>query len=135
MNTSRFFAAAGCVWIVRVILNATFYTQVVGGQLAQISEAHPGIVREVIPAYVVADLIFAVVFAFLFVKVGAALGGGLKGGVMLGVLVAILSPVIGILYQHFSVTYLPAGLAVTEAIFQVVAHAVEGAVAGLLYKT
>lgn len=134
MNAGRFIGTALGVWVVRVILNWTFYTQVVGGQYEQIANAHPDIFREVIPAYVVTDLIFAVVFAFLFVKVGAALGGGVKGGVLLGVMVAILSPIIGTLYMYYSVTYLPAGLAITDSIFQVVAHAVEGAVAGLIYK-
>ena len=80
------------------------------------------------------DLIFALVFTFLFVKVGAALGGSLKAGVTLGVIVAILSPVLGNLYQYYSLTYLPAGLAFTDSIFHVIAHAIEDGVAGLIYK-
>ena len=91
--------------------------------------------RTVIPAYIVTDLIFAFVFIFLFAKVGAALGGGAKAGMTLGVIVAVLSPVLGNLYQYYSITYLPAGLAVTVSIFQVIAHTVEGPVAGLVYKT
>jgi hypothetical protein len=75
MNIGRFAGAVIGVWIVRVALNAIFYTQIVGRQFEQISSAHPGIFRTVIPAYIVTDLIFALVFAFLFVKVGAALGG------------------------------------------------------------
>ena len=134
MNTGRFLGAALAVWIVRSILNGIFYTQVVGGQFQELSAAHPGMFREVIPGFIATDLIFAVVFAFLFVKVGAALGGGLKAGVILGVLVAILSPVIGNLYHYFSVTYMSADLATTDPIFQVIAHAIEGAVAGLVYK-
>ena len=135
MNTGRFAGAVIGVWIVRVALNATFYTQIVGRQFEQMSSAHPGMFRTVIPAYVVSDLIFALVFAFLFVKVGAALGGGVKAGTTLGVVIAILSPVLGNLYQYYSVTYLPAGLAFTDSIFHVIAHAVQGAVAGLIYKT
>ena len=135
MNTGRFFGAALGVWIVRVALNWTFYTQVVGNQYKQITGAHPGMFREVIPAYIVTDLIFALAFAFLFVKVGAALGGGARAGVRLGVFVAILSPIVGSLYQYYSVTYLPVGLAVTDSIFQLIAHAIEGAVCGLIYRT
>ena len=135
MNIGRFVAAAVGLWIVRVILNATFYSQIVGRQFEQIASAHPGMFRTVIPAYIVTDLIFAVVFAFLFVKVGGALGGGAKAGVTLGVFIAILSPVIGTLYHYYGVTYSPAGLAVAISVFQVIAHSVEGGVAGLIYKT
>src|SRR5262249_47106875 len=104
MNRGRFMAALIAVWVVRGVLNATFYTRIVGQQSRQIAAAHPGMFREVVPAYILADLIFALAFTYLFVKVGAALGGGRMAGVKLGVLVAILSPVIGLIYQHFSVT-------------------------------
>jgi hypothetical protein len=139
MNIGRFAGAVIGVWIVRVALNATFYTQIVGRQFEQMSSAHPGMFRTVIPAYIVTDLIFALVFTFLFIKVGAALGGpalgaGVKAGTTLGVIVGILSPVLGNLYQYYSVTYLPASLAFTDSIFQVIAHAVEGAVVGVIYK-
>jgi hypothetical protein len=89
----------------------------------------------VIPAYIVTDLIFALAFTFLFVKAGAALGGGVKAGVILGLMVAVLSPIIYGLYEYFGVTYLHAGLEVAVVIFQLIAHAVEGAVAGLIYKS
>jgi hypothetical protein len=135
MNKGRFALAALGVWIIRVALNGTFYGKIMSGQYEQIASAHPGILREVIPAYVVADLIFALVFACLFTKVGAAMGGGWKGGVKLGVAVAILSPVIGLIYQFYSVTYMPANLAITDAVFQLVAHAIQGVVAGLIYKS
>jgi hypothetical protein len=135
MNTGRFVGAALGVWIVRVALNWTFYTQVVGQQFEQISSAHPGMFRQVVPAYMVADLIFALVFACLFTKVGAAMGGGWKGGVKLGVAVAILSPIIGLIYQFYSVTYMPGNLSITDGVFQLVAHAIQGVVAGLIYKT
>ncbi len=135
MNAGRFFGAALGVWIVRVILNWTFYTQVVGNQFKQIVDAHPGMFREVILAYIITDLIFALAFAMLFAKVGAALGGGAKAGVKLGLVVAILSPVVGGLYQYYSFTFMPASLVATDMIFQVIAHGLEGAVAGVIYKT
>ncbi len=133
MNIGRFVGAVVGVWIVRMVLNWTFYTKIVGRLYASISSAHPGMFRMVIPAYVVTDLIFAVAFAFLLVKVSAALGGGVKAGVILGLIVAVLSPVVGALYEYYGVTYLPATLEVTGAFFQLIAHALEGAVASLIY--
>lgn len=135
MNTGRFVASAVAVWIVRVALNWTFYTKVIGAQAEHISAAHPGMFRQVVPAYILTDLLFALAFAYFFVKVGAAFGGGPMAGVKLGLLVAILSPIIGNLYQYFSVTYMPIGLAAAESVFQVIAHAIEGGVAGAIYKT
>ena len=44
------------------------------------------------------------------------------------------SPVIGGLYRHFSVTYMSVGLTMAESVFQIIAHAIEGAVAGAIYK-
>ncbi len=134
MNAGRFLASAAAVWLVRVALNWTFYTRVIGQQSQQIAAAHPGVFREVVPGFILTDLIFAFVFTYLFVKVGAALGGGRMAGVKLGLLVAVLSPVIGNLYQYFSVTYLSVGLIAAESVFQMVAHAIEGAVAGAIYK-
>ena len=134
MNVGRFLASAAAVWLVRVALNWTFYTRVISQQSQQIATAHPGIFREVVPGFILTDLVFALVFTYLFVKVGAALGGGRMAGVKLGLLVAVLSPVIGNLYQYFSVTYLSVGLMTAESVFQIIAHAIEGAVAGAIYK-
>ena len=134
MNLGRFLASAAAVWVVRVALNWTFYTHVIGQQSQQIAAAHPGVFRQVVPGFILTDLVFAIAFTYLFVKVGAALGGGRMAGVKLGLLVAVLSPVIGSLYQHFSVTYLSVGLMVEESVFQLIAHAIEGAVAGAMYK-
>ena len=134
MNAGRFLASAAAVWLVRVALNWTFYTHVIGQQSQQIAAAHPGVFRQVVPGFILTDLVFALVFTYLFVKVGAALGGGRMAGVKLGLLVAVLSPVIGSLYQYFSVTSMSVGLMVAESIFQVTAHAIEGAVAGTMYK-
>ena len=134
MNVARFLASATAVWLVRVALNWTFYTRVIGQQSQQIAAAHPGLFREVVPGFILTDLIFAVAFTYLFVRVGAALGGGRMAGVKLGLLVAVLSPVIGGLYQYFSVTYVSVGLTMAQSVFQIIAHAIEGAVAGAIYK-
>lgn len=134
MNIARFLASAAAVWLVRVALNWTFYTQMIGQQSQQIAATHPGVFREVVPGFILTDLVFALAFTYLFVKVGAALGRGRIAGMKLGVLVAVLSPVIGSLYQYFSVTYLSVGLMAAESVFQITAHAIEGAVAGAMYK-
>jgi len=54
--------------------------------------------------------------------------------VKIGPFVSVLSPVIGGLYQYFSVTYISIGLTMAESGFQIIAHAIEGAVAGAIYK-
>jgi hypothetical protein len=134
MNIGRFLVSAAAVWLVRVALNWTFYTRVIGQQSQQLAAAHPGVFRQVVPGFILTDLVFALAFTYLFVKVGAALGGGRMAGVKLGLLVAVLSPVIGSLYQYFSVTYMSVGLIAAESVFQIIAHATEGAVAGAIYK-
>src|SRR5262249_9573084 len=123
MNTGRFVASVVAVWIVRVALNATFYTMVVGGQTEKIAAAHPGMFRQVVPAYILTDLLFALAFTYLFVRVGAALGGGRMAGGKIGLVVPVLSPVIGSLYQYFRGTYLPLGLLAAGLFFQAARHA------------
>ncbi len=135
MNIGRFLGASIGVWIVRVALNWTFYTKIVGHRFEQISSAHPGVFRNVIPGFIGTDLLFSLVFALLFVKVGAALGGGVKGGVKLGMIIAVLSVVVGRLYEFFGATYLAFSLVLADWAFQLIAHAIEGAVAGVIYKT
>src|SRR6266702_4260978 len=135
MNIGRFVGAVVGVWIIRVVLNWIFYAKIVGRQYANISSAHPCMFRTVIPAYIVADLIFALAFAFLFVKVGTALGGGVLAGIKLGLIVVVFSAVIGALYDYYGVNYMPGALELTSVIFQVITHGVEGAVAGFVYKT
>jgi hypothetical protein len=134
MNAGRFLASTAAVWLVRVALNWTFYTRVIGQHSQQIAAAHPGVFRQVVLGFILTDLIFAVAFTYLFVQVGAALGGGLMAGVKLGLLVAVLSPVIGSLYRYFGVTYVSVGLMTAESVFQMIAHTIEGAVAGAMYK-
>jgi hypothetical protein len=73
MNTGRFVGAAIAVWIIRTAMNATFYGLVVGPRFEQVAAAHPRMFRTVIPAYVIADLIFAVVFTVLFTMVAGPL--------------------------------------------------------------
>jgi hypothetical protein len=135
VNARRFFASALGVWIVRVVLNGTFYTHIVRKQYDQIAFGHPGMYRAVVPAFIAADLVFAFAFAYLYARVGVALGGGATGGVKLGLIVAVLSPIIGQVYQYYSFTFLPPSLVIKDVVFQTLAHAIQGATAGLIYKT
>ncbi len=135
MNTGRLAMTAIAVFVVRAAANAGFYGFAMSSQYEAISAAHPGMFREVVPAYLVADLITAILFAYLFAKAGGAFGGGVKGGVVLGILVAILCPILGGVYYFFSVTFYPSSMLMTESVYQLVAHAVQGAVAGAVYKS
>jgi hypothetical protein len=42
--------------------------------------------------------------------------------------------VLGSLYWYFTVTFYPSDLVAMETVFQIVAYAVQGAVAGAVYK-
>jgi hypothetical protein len=88
----------------------------------------------VIPGFIGTDLIWAAVFCFLFAKVGGALGGGAGGGVKLGILVALLGQALGNFYLFFSSTYMTLGDVITDSIYALVAYAIQGAVAGLIYR-
>ena len=135
MNTGRFVGAALVVWLVRVALNYTFYGVLMTDQYQAMGAAYPGLFREVIPAYIAADLLFAVVFVILFAKCGSALGGGVKAGLSLGILVAILSPLLANIYMFYSFTIFTPGYMTTDSLFQLVSHLVSGGLAGVLYKS
>jgi len=79
-------------------------------------------------------LIFALAFAYLFVKVGAALGGGRMAGGNSASWSPFCRRSLEAFYQYFSVTYNSVGLITAESVFQIIAHAIEGAVAGATYK-
>jgi hypothetical protein len=135
MNTGRFVGASVAVFVVRFLLNGAFYGYAMKGRYDEISAAHPGLFRTVMTGFAVLDLLTAILITYLIVKAGSAFGGGLKGGVILAVLVAILSPIIGGLYYFFSVTWYPADLLAIESVYQLVAHAIQGAIAVAIYKT
>ena len=91
--------------------------------------------REVIPAFAVLDLIAAFLIVWFFVKCGGGYGGGVKAGVTLGFLLGLFGPVLGALYHFFSTTFYPTSLMGTEIFYSLVSHAIQGAVAALVYKT
>ncbi|HXT20214.1 MAG TPA: hypothetical protein VN811_12250 [Thermoanaerobaculia bacterium] len=123
------------VFVVRTLLNYLFYGVLTHAQMEEMAAAHPGMFREVVPAFIALDLVAAIFITFLVVKAAASFGGGIKAGVTVGILIAILSPVLCDLYQFFSVTYFPAGAVAVDSIFQLVSHAIQGAVAAAIYKT
>jgi hypothetical protein len=135
MNAGRFVGASVAVFVVRFLLNGAFYGYAMKGRYDELSAAHPGMFRNVIAGFAVLDLITAILLTYLIVKAGAAFGGGLKGGVTLGILVAIFSPVLGGLYFFFTVTWYPLDLLTIEAVYQLISHAIQGALAAAIYKT
>ena len=135
MNAGRFAGAGVAVFVVRFLLNFLFYGQLMHPQYEEISNAHPGLMREVIPAYGVLDLITAFLLVYFFVRAAACFGGGMKAGVTIAVLLALFGPVLGSLYFFYSVTYYPTSLLGPEIVYQLVAHAIQGAVAAAIYKT
>jgi hypothetical protein len=135
MNAGRFVGASVAVWLVRTVLNYLFYGMLIHGRFEEISAAHPDMFREVVPAFITLDLLAALLITYVFVKAAGCFGGGMKAGVTIGILIAILGPIIGGLYYFFSVTYYPVDLLGMESVYQLVAHAIQGAIAAAIYKT
>jgi hypothetical protein len=134
MNAGRFVGASVVVFIVRTVMNTLFYGFLMQAQYAALAAAHPGLFREVIPAFIATDLVVAFLLTYLIVKAGSAFGGGMKGAVTLAILLAILGPVMFGLYYFFSVTYESVSSFAVESLYQIVAHAIQGAVAAAIYK-
>ena len=133
MNAGRWVLASVVVFVVRTLMNMAVYGYAFQGRFEEMKSAHPGIFREVIPAYITLDLIIAFLLTYMVAKAASAFGAGVKGGVALGLLVALLGPVFGGLYNYFSVTYIPSDFYAIDSVYQLVAHAIQGAVAAALY--
>src|SRR5262245_39456028 len=129
MNAGRFVGASVVVFVVRTVLNWLVYGQALHGRYEALAAAHQGMFREVIPAFITLDLVAAFFITYLIVKAGGAFGGGIKGGVTLGILLGILGPVLYSLYYYFSSTYSPSDLLAIESVYQLVSHAIQGALA------
>lgn len=134
MNTGRFFLASLVVWLVRTGINWLFYGVLTASERQEIMDAHPGVFREVIPAYIATDLLVALVFTWLVVKAASCFGGGVAGAVKLGVGVALIAAVAGNLYLFYTLTVISMQSMVIESIYQLVVYAIMGAVAAALYK-
>ncbi|HYN23003.1 MAG TPA: hypothetical protein VE078_18740, partial [Thermoanaerobaculia bacterium] len=74
MNAGRFAFASVGVFIVRTVLNFLFYGYGMKEYFDGLNAAHPGVFREVIPAFVALDLVSAILIVYLFMKAGAAFG-------------------------------------------------------------
>jgi hypothetical protein len=134
MNAGRYVAAVIAVWVVRTLLNWLFYGQYMSEQYAAVTSQWSGAFREVVPAYIVADLLFAAVFVWVWTKAGAAFGSGAKGGAMYGFAVSLLAMVIPSIYYYYSVTYMSTTMWGTEVVYNIVAHVVIGIVAAMVYR-
>jgi hypothetical protein len=135
MNTGRFLGASLAVFVVRTLLNFLFYGKLMHGEYESWTAAHPGIFREVIPAYIAIDLIVALLLVWVIVKAASCFGGGMKGAVTIAVIIAILGPIICNLYFFFSVTFYTVNFYCIESVYQLVSHAIQGAIAAAIYKT
>lgn len=133
MNVGRYLAAVVAVWVVRLVVGWLFWGNFMAEQYAAATAAWSGAFREVVPAYLVADLLFALIFVWLWVKVGAAFGSGVKGGALYGLVVGLFAAVISI-YYFFSVTYISTGMWATEIAVTLLLHVVIGIVAALVYQ-
>jgi hypothetical protein len=135
MNAGRFVGASVVVFIVRTVLNSVFYGYLMHGEYEAINTAHPGMFREVIPAFIAIDLLVALLLVYVIVKAGSCFGGGMKGAVTIAILIAILGPIVFSLYYYFSTTYYSLNFFAIESVYQLVAHAIQGAIAAAIYKT
>jgi hypothetical protein len=135
MNTGRFLGASLAVFVVRTVLNYLFYGMAMHGRMEEMAAAHPDMFREVIPAFIALDLVCALLLVYLIVKAVTCFGGGMKGAVTIAILIAIFCPIIGGLYYFFSVTWYPIDFWAIESVYQLVSHAIQGAVAAMIYKT
>lgn len=133
MNVGRYLAAVVAVWLVRGLFGFLFWGNYMSEQFAAATAAWSGAFREVVPAYIAADFLFALVFVWLWVKVGAAFGSGAKGGALYGLVIGLFAVVIGI-YYFFSVTYISTTMWATEIVATLVLHVLIGVVAALVYK-
>lgn len=121
-----------CVFVARTLMNMLFYGMLAADHFKELQAAHPGIFREVVPAYVATDLVFAVIFVSFLGKILATFGGGVAGGVKIGIYVALLGAVLGDVYMYFGVTYMSPGMVVADMAYGLIAHAILGAIGGLL---
>ena len=135
MNTGRYLLAAVAVWVVRTLLNAGFYGYLMQGEYERISAQYPGAFREVVPAFITLDLLVALLIVYLIVKAASCFGGGMKGAVTIAIFVAVLGPIVFSLYYYFSTTYYTVSSFAMETVYQLVAHAIQGAVAAAIYKS
>jgi hypothetical protein len=134
MNMGRYALTVVAVWVVRVIFGWLFWGNYMTEKYAAATAAWSDAFRVVVPAYIVADLLFAAVFVWLWVKVGSTFGGDLKGGALYGLVVGLLASVIPSIYLVYSFTYISTSMWATEIVAMLVLYVAIGIVAALVYK-
>ena len=135
MNAGRYVGASVVVFIVRTVLNSGFYGFVLHEPYAAMAAAHPGLFRQVIPAFIAIDLVVAFLLTYVIVKAAGVFGGGVKGAVTLAILLALLGPIMYSLYDFFGATFYSPHLIGLEGLYQLVSYAIQGAIAAAIYKT
>jgi hypothetical protein len=133
MNVGRYLAAVIAVWLVRGLVGWAFWGNYMTEQYVAATAAWSGAFREVVPAYLVADFLFALVFVWLWVKVGSVFGSDVKGGALYGLVIGLFGVVTSI-YYFFSVTYITNSMWATELVVTLLLHVLIGIVAALVYK-
>lgn len=135
MSFGRYMVAVVAVWVVRTCLNWLFYGMYMMDQMSSAVEQWEGAFREVVPAYILTDLLVALVFVWLWGKVASVFADGAKGGAVYGLVIGVLAGFLPSVYHFYSVTYITYGQWTTEIIYQLVVHVIMGVVAALLYRT
>lgn len=135
MNVGRYVVAVVGVWVVRTLCNFLYYGLFMSGHMEELVERFPGVFREVIPGFIATDLVFALIFVYLWTKAGACFGGGVKGGAVYGCWIGLFFGLVWNLYYFFGFTFMTVSDVAIDAVYTIVTVAIQGAVAGLLYKT
>jgi hypothetical protein len=117
------------VWLVRTLVNWLYYGIYMADTFAELGERFPGVFREVVPAYIVADLLFAAVFVWLWTKVGSTFGGGAQGGALYGFSIWLLAEAITSIYYFYSFTYMTHAMWLSSVAVQLVVFLLMGVVA------
>jgi hypothetical protein len=134
MNVGRFLGAVVAVALVRVFLNFLFYGIAMRSHFEALTTEYPGVFREELWGFIVADVLFALVFVYLWTKTGPCFGGGIKGGVLGGAWLGVLLGLVWSLYYFFTFTFTTAGSFAIDAVYTIFTLAIQGAIAAAIYK-
>lgn len=133
MNASKIALGVVAAFVARAVLNVTWYGVIRASASKALIAAHPGVFRDSITnptPFVVADFLACIVIVLLLSRVASALGGGMAAGIKLGIFLGLLGPVLASIYEYFSFSFMAANVTIVDGIYQIVAHAIVGGVAG-----
>jgi hypothetical protein len=134
MKTGRFIGAVIAVWLVRTLINGLYYGVYMSDTYQAMADRFPGVFREVVPAYILADLLFAAVFVWLWAKVAPTFAAGAAGGATYGVVMWLVAEVITGIYLFYSFTFMTPGMWASSLAVQLVVYLLMGVVAAALIK-